>query len=126
MKNGIPNQKYRANKMMNHIMHDFCGSRPRSILVVTYILDKDLTFTHIRKTLEDAGIAYSCNGDYDLTAKEPAPSNWLTLVSVIDSMEYRGDFTDAYLFCEKSHLEKAVKRKVAYCMDIHCIFDKEI
>lgn len=126
MTNGIPNQKYRAKKMIDNMVSDFSGITAKAILVVTYFLDKDLTFTHIRKALEDAGIAYKYNGDYNLATTDVMVSSWITLVEAQDHMEYRGSFTDAYLFCEEEHIEKEVKERIEFCYDTQCIFDKEI
>lgn len=126
MNNGIPNQKYRANKMLDSIVSDFSGINAKAILVVTYMLDKDLTFARIRKAIEDAGIDYKYTGDFNLSSNDDTLSCWITLVDVSDHMEYRGSFTDAYIFCEKEHIEEEVNRRVTYCTDVRCIFDKEI
>jgi hypothetical protein len=126
MKNGIPNQKYRAKRMIDSMVRDFSGSDPKAILVVTYLLDKDVTFKRIRQVLEDADIDYGYTGDYNLNSDNDMLSSWITLVSVDDSMEYGGPFTDAYIFCEKEHLGKEVENRVNYCTDTQCIFDREV
>ena len=125
MKHGIPNQKHRAKKIIDNIVRDFSGSDPKSILVVTYLLDRPSTFNRIRKALEDLGIQYDYTGDYNLNATSGL-GNWITAVDVSADIKYRGAFSDAYLFCERFHLEEEVERMVNHCDNVQNIFDKEI
>jgi len=62
MKNGIPNQKYRAKRMLRKILHDFTWPCVRKIVVVTYFLDRTTTYDHIIEALRDADVQHECTG----------------------------------------------------------------
>ena len=58
MSNGIPNQKYRAKRMIERVIDGFSGPNIEDIIVVTYFLDRTLTFDCIRDSLREKGVQF--------------------------------------------------------------------